>query len=178
MSVKHIHGWKLDPERCPCDVDFVSYMKENNITQKNIFHMGSGLHHSVGIQGAKLGNRVTSITNDEAEYAVYAKMAKRRGEILAFYQCILGNIYKSSVMGYRPFDIINLFHLGEQIEPNDPGPAWVISTYIDKMKGSGKFIFYRGSSAIDRMSPRFEQLEANGFRFMSIYKSLLICEAK
>ena len=47
-----LHYWEysypLEPDVCPCDVHFIEYLQDNNITNKAISHFGTGEHHILG----------------------------------------------------------------------------------------------------------------------------------
>jgi hypothetical protein len=56
--------WSLDEAQCPCDLQFLEYLKERQARNAAIFHFGSGNHHIVGLKAAEDGanNAVLSIT--------------------------------------------------------------------------------------------------------------------
>jgi hypothetical protein len=56
--------WDLHEDVCPCDVHFNEWVKDQGLTNKTIFHFGTGTHHVVGVEQARNGsnNAVIAIT--------------------------------------------------------------------------------------------------------------------
>ena len=75
-------GHPMCRHECPCDAWFVEYMTSRGIRNKSIFHLGTGLHHAVGLGNHlnRLDNHLLGITTNVREHAQYLKhIAEHRG---------------------------------------------------------------------------------------------------
>src|SRR5437660_8507809 len=109
--------WDLDEAQCPCDIHFNQWIEANNITDKTIYHFGTGMHHIVGLTQAANGsnNVVFGITASIVEYEAYIKLVNERPHILKNYLAYFGDIYLTNARLLPPLDIATMFHAGEYI---------------------------------------------------------------
>ena len=56
QSKLHLYDdtWELN-DCCPCDLQFLEFLKKKKIRNATIFHMGTGAHHMVGLHAADNG---------------------------------------------------------------------------------------------------------------------------
>ena len=108
-------AWTLDPHQCPCDLDFLDYLAGNTITGRDIFHMGTGVHHIVGLRLAEngAGNQVLGITASRAEYSAYVDLLIDNPKLGFSYKVYFGDIYQIDKRLLPPLDYATLFHCGE-----------------------------------------------------------------
>ena len=68
-------SWHLNPRSCPCDIEFIEYLKKNGVEDKVLFHFGTGSHHIVGLENQKLDkpNEVIGITASVSEHRAYVR---------------------------------------------------------------------------------------------------------
>ncbi len=178
--------WGLRVAECPCDVHFVSWLEENGITNKTIFHFGSGGHHYVGIRCAEpeLSNNVLSITASTPEYEAFVKLAKEEPALLHRYSCYFGDIYTSNRALLPMFDVVTLFHSCEfRNEKNDAYGALtdleVMELFVDKLNPGGHLLFYTGSFAFEPTKPLIEALEkSRPIEKVGLFKTLLVYAKK
>ncbi len=50
QSKLHLYDdtWELN-DCCPCDLQFLEFLKDRKVRNATIFHMGTGAHHMVGL---------------------------------------------------------------------------------------------------------------------------------
>jgi hypothetical protein len=174
--------WGLRISECPCDVHFVEWLEENRISDKTIYHFGSGGHHYVGIRCAEpeINNAVLSITASPPEYDSWVKLAKDQPEITKTYSCYFGDIYTSNSKLLPRFDVVTLFHSCEfRSEKNDVYGALtdlqVMELYADQTEVGGYILFYMGSFAFDSAKPIIAQWEkTRKVECLGEYKTLLV----
>ena len=160
-------NWFLDEEQCPCDVHFLQYLEQEQITGASIFHFGTGGHHIVGIRSAENGsnNTVLGITASPQEYDDYVKLVIERPEIGRIYKAFFGDIYQLDARLLPEFDLVTLFHTGEfRTEQNDAYGALtdleVAELLVGKLKAGGRVLFFAGSFAFDKAEAVAAQLVA------------------
>jgi len=177
--------WDLDEAQCPCDVHFNQWIDANKITDKTIYHFGTGTHHIVGLTQAANGsnNVVFGITASIIEYEAYIKLVNERPQLSKNYLAYFGDVYLTDGRLLPPLDIATMFHAGEYIGDNTTTAAYggvddlgVARILLDRMPSGGHLLFYTGSFAFDKAEAIVEtlahekQLERAG-----TFKSLLVC---
>lgn len=176
------HSWALDPDMCPCDVDFCDYVDESGISDQVIFHFGSGEHHIVGRRNFELDapNHILSVTASEAEHAAFIRYIVDNPKASNFYKLLFIDIYTLSARILPTFDVVTLFHLCEffrekttqYTELDDRG---LVDLFLSRLKPGGQILFYPGSVAADEMrSIVNENVAAGKLIFDNEYKSLMI----
>ncbi|MBF2067706.1 MAG: hypothetical protein IGS39_25310 [Calothrix sp. C42_A2020_038] len=174
--------WELDVKRCPCDLEFIDYIKDLGIEGKNIFHFGTGVHHIVGLENQKLDvpNEIIGITAAVPEHQAYVKLVLKNPDLAKYYKVIFADIYTLTANTLPRFDIINLFHLCEFYLPENSkithhNDASLLQIFIDKLNPDGKIIFYSGSSAWGATKSLIKSLEETGqIKQVHEYKSLVV----
>lgn len=174
--------WGLRIAECPCDVHFVEWLEENRVTDKTIYHFGSGGHHYVGIRCAEpeLGNRVLSITASPPEYEAFIKLVTDHPALTRTYACYFGDIYTSNKALLPGFDIVTLFHACEfRSEKNDAYGALtdreVMDLFTDQTRVGGHILFYTGSFAFETARPIIAEWEKRqDVEKVGLFRSLLV----
>jgi hypothetical protein len=174
--------WSLDEKQCPCDIHFLDYLKEKRITGKDVFHMGTGNHHIIGLETAKwgTGNHVYGITASKEEYDDYVRLLIENARLGFTYKCYFGDIYQIDRRLMPAIDYATLFHIGEyRTEANDAYGALTDDemTFVlaDSLRPGGEIHFYTGSFAYDKGQAAGKALVAKkGFKDMGIFKTLHI----
>jgi hypothetical protein len=174
--------WSLDEKQCPCDIHFLDYLKEKRIAGKDIFHMGTGNHHIVGLETARsgTGNHVLGITASKEEYDDYVKLLIADARLGFTYKCYFGDIYQIDRRLMPALDFATLFHIGEyRTAENDKYGALtdeaMTMVLADALRPGGEIHFYTGSFAYDKGEASGRALVATrGFKDMGRFKSLHI----
>jgi hypothetical protein len=174
--------WSLDEKQCPCDIHFLDYLKEKNISGKDIFHMGTGNHHIIGLETAKSGsgNHVLGITASKEEYDDYVKLLINDAKLGFSYKCYFGDIYQIDRRLMPDLDFATLFHIGEyRTAENDKYGALTDTDMTlvlgDKLRPGGEIHFYTGSFAYDKGQTAGKALvKDRGFKDMGTFKTLHI----
>ena len=174
--------WSLDEKQCPCDIHFVEYLEEKKVTDANIFHMGTGNHHYVGLKTAAKGsgNHVLGITASRAEYAEYIQLLIDNPKLGFTYKAYFGDIYQIDARLLPELDYASLFHVGEFRTPaNDRYEALtdleMSLVFADKLKPGGEILLYKGSFAYDKAEAVAKELSRlRPFELGGAYKSLTI----
>ena len=174
--------WSLDEAQCPCDLHFLEYLKQKQVSGAAIFHFGTGNHHIVGLKAAEAGanNAVLGITASPQEYDEYVELLIKNPRLGHSYKAYFGDIYQLDARLLPQFDYVTLFHVGEFRTPeNDSYGALtdleVTLTLADKVKPGGEILFYAGSFAYDKAQAAAEQLvKSRPFAAAGDYKSLRI----
>ncbi|KAF3886550.1 MULTISPECIES: hypothetical protein [Nostocales] len=181
-------SWELDTTKCPCDIEFVEYMKESKTEGKSILHFGTGVHHIIGLENQKLTqpNEIIGITASEPEHQAYVRLALKDRTLAKYYKVLFADIYTLTANTIPQLDIVNLFHLCEFymhedapfIHQNDES---LVQLFLDKLNPDGKILFYTRSFAWN--DPKFsvksydvvKSFEESGkIKLVDKYKSLLI----
>ena len=63
--------WDLHEDVCPCDVHFNDWVAKQRLTNKSIYHFGSGTHHVAAVQNSSVnptrnGRSPSSSGHDDA----------------------------------------------------------------------------------------------------------------
>lgn len=156
-------GWPLQPEKCPCDIEFVTWLHINLVKNAAIMHMGTGLHHIVGMaqETQQNNNAVLGLTVSSAEMDTYTALVKSNMRIARLYQVRFGDIYFADKRLIPKFNIITAFHFGEMPDKrrqeaggmSDPELADFL---VSRLQPHGVLLLYSGSSAFDRAWPLFQ----------------------
>jgi hypothetical protein len=179
-------SWPLRPEVCPCDLELVDYLKDNEIEGKTVFHFGTGTHHIVGTENQKLSNpnQVIGITACTPEHQAYMDLALSDRQLYKNYTVICKDIYTLTDNMLPQFDVVSLFHLAEFhfveeapfVHHDDTS---LIEMFLRKLNDGGRLLFYRGSFAWDRAYPVLQNLEQqNKIEKVEEYKHLLVYNKK
>ncbi len=176
--------WHLDEKQCPCDVHFLDYLDETKATGRNIFHMGTGSHHVVGLKVASNGsnNQVLGITASKEEYAAYIDLLIDNPKLGFSYKAYFGDLYQTDARLLPSLDYATLFHAGEyRTAENDSYGALtdeqVALVLASKLNQGGKILFYTGSFAYDVAARAGAALVTRlGFKDAGLYKTLHIFE--
>jgi hypothetical protein len=172
--------WSLDEKQCPCDIHFLDYLDEKKAKGKDVFHMGTGNHHIVGLKTANNGmnNHVLGITASKEEYDDYIKLLIDNPTLGFTYKCYFGDIYQIDKRLMPPLDYATLFHIGEyRTEANDSYGALTDTAMTlvlaDALRPGGEIHFYTGSFAYDKGEAAGKALVADrGFTDAGRWKSL------
>lgn len=155
-------GWPLQPDRCHADLDLLTFIAERHSPDYpiRIFHMGPGLHHTIGfaIATTQVGH-VLSLTNSLEELGVWAERAIIDPEVRRRYVCQFGDVQDAPAQLLpERLSIATLFHLGEGYDNPAADEAFVRAVAYHVRPG-GHLLFYRGSSAWDRTGSICDRLE-------------------
>lgn len=167
---KPLDGWPYQPDKCPCDDQFIEYL--NRLQGHNIvFHMGTGLHHKVGLYCASRSMACLGMTASIDEVFAYYEQAW-----CPTYQIIFGNIYKLDVRTIPYPSIISLFHMGELVDMFGDIDEEAIKRLLKRSVPKGLAFFYQKSSAWDRAIKTVEKFEESKLlEPVDVYKDLLVC---
>lgn len=173
--------WKLKPQDCPCDTDFVDWLSDQSLRDQTIFHFGTGEHHVVGLSAARsgAGHAVVGITATPAEHDAYVRLAKTEPEITKRYVVYFGDIYNLNARLLPELDVATLFHLCEFADDrvgyrglNDES---LLRTVGERLRPGGRMLFYAGSYAYPRAAPLIEAWAASsGFSEVPGFRSLRV----
>ncbi len=187
-GARHSHvNWRFKPESCPCDAHFLDWLTQNKVSGKRIFHMGTGLHHIVGLStlDTDTNNDILAITVGPKEHAAYVKLLLKHPELARHYKVLFADIYSLTPATVPEMDIVTLFHLCEFYNPGSPSRIHddkaVLEQFLQQLNPNGVLIFFtgsnawqhgeRGPSAADLVTPLIESGRLHAEQF----KSLLVC---
>lgn len=172
--------WPLQPDKCSADLDFIEWigqLPKGVLTKADVFHMGPGSHHIVGRTFAQLQEigHVTALTISPAEVETYLRAAEGDAELACQYQVLFGDLYRLSAAALPQVSISTLFHIGETWKA-EPTPADMVQAIDMVASRTGSLmLFYRGSSAWDRVEPVLRACESEKtLRREGDFKSLRI----
>jgi hypothetical protein len=183
MTLYQQHSlWTLRANDCNCDLDFIEYLKQQKIEEKNIFHFGTGAHHIISLENHKLErpNHILGITASAPEHKAYVRLVLKDRTFANYYKVIFADIYTLTANNLPMLDIVNLFHLCEYylsenaafIHQNDRS---LLELFLDKLNPDGKIIFYTGSHAWKNTHSIVKSIEDMGkLKQVDRYNSLLI----
>lgn len=138
----NVEGWPWLPQLCPPDMYFIDWMKERQFAKSTVLHMGTGLHHRVGIECCAMGHSVIGLTvsKEEAISRVFRVEA-------ANYQVLYANLNELDLALIPPLDIMTLFHFGEMDSVFGPANYDVLCTLVqDHLADEGYVLFYARSA--------------------------------
>jgi hypothetical protein len=161
--------WDLDEKQCPCDVHLLDYLTETKRTGIDIFHMGTGSHHIVGLRTASDGsnNHVYGITSSPQEYEDYIRLLIENPKLGFTYKAYFGDIYQIDRRLMPELDVATLFHIGEfRTEHNEAYGALtnvaMVQILVDRLRPGGEIVFYTGSFAYDQAEAVIKVLVERG----------------
>jgi hypothetical protein len=168
-------------EMCPCDIHFLEYLRANNVTDRVIFHFGTGEHHIIGKRNLETGgtNEILAITASRQEYDQYIQFIIDNPSAARTYKVIFGDIYTLTPRIIPDFDLVTLFHLCEFYDEEQSAYAQLddsslLALFLSKLKPGGKIFFYRESSHFARARTIIEGFVEQGEMIqVDEYKSLL-----
>ena len=177
-------SWSLIAELCPCDLEFVEYLKLLQAEKKTIFHFGTGSHHIVGLENQKFThpNQVIGITACAPEHQTYIDLTLKDRDLAKNYTVICKDIYTLNDQILPMFDIISLFHLAEFYDPQQKqylhhDDASLLDMFLSKLNPGGKLLFYTGSYAWEKTYQVVQIFEAQEilekvgeYKHLSIYQ--------
>lgn len=174
--------WKLNFLKCPCDEHFIDYLVDYNISDKNIFHFGTGEHHYVGLQNfkLKLKNYVFGITPAIKEFEAYFKLSLETPFLTTCYKVLCADIYTLNKYDISFFDIVTFFHLCEFSDKNNKldyllDDLQLVDLFLDRMNSDGKLIFYAKSAGWSQAEIVIRKLvDSHKISFVKDFKSLKI----
>lgn len=165
-----LEGWPYQPEKCPCDDQFIEFL-ERLPSQNLVLHMGTGLHHRVGIYCSSRNIPCLGLTASTSEVLKYYEEAWH-----PCYQIIYGDLYHLDMRTIPYPSIISLFHLGELVDMFGPINEDAVRSVLKRSVPKGLAFFYQKSSAWDRTIKTVEKFEEEKLLVpMEIYKDLLVC---
>jgi SAM-dependent methyltransferase len=162
-------SWPLRVDLCPCDTDFVAWLKRRGIAGKAIFHFGTGAHHVVGLENAKLArpNQVLGVTASRQEYESYIDLVTADPRVAVIYKAMFLDIYTLDARSLPEFDVVTLFHLCEFYDPIHSRYAplddrRLLDLFLRKLRPRGRICFYLGSNGRDAMLRLVDSFIASG----------------
>ncbi|MEA5618315.1 hypothetical protein VB711_10770 [Cronbergia sp. UHCC 0137] len=175
-------SWELQPERCPCDLEFIEYLQKMNIQDQTIFHFGTGSHHILGLENQKLEkpNEIIGITASAPEHQEYIRLSLKDRLLAKYYKVICTDIFTLTDRSLPMLDVVSLFHLGEFYMPEDApfvhhNEESLIALFLSKLNPGGKILFYTKSIGWGNAEPIIKSFEAQGkIHKIEEYKNLLV----
>lgn len=172
-------SWRLMPG-VECDVHLAEYIQEYGMTNKTIFHFGTGEHHEFGKMVKH--NATLGITASIPEYNIYMQEVTNDPELAKRYKVLFGDIYTLNPELLPEFDIITLFHLCEYSRnDSDYGQLddrQLLDMFINKLSVGGLICFFTGSNHYQDAKILIEECVSNGtIKFVGIYKSVILYRA-
>jgi hypothetical protein len=162
------YSWGLNTSVCPCDVDFCSFLLDQSIRGKSIFHMGSGGHHLVGWKNLEenLSNTILAVTVSPQEVKRYLKMAVHQPAFAQDYRVLFADVHSLQAMGLPEFDVVSLFHLAA-FKPTSEAACRqsisdVLNLFIRKISIGGLLLLYRGDHGYSEVAPLADAAVADG----------------
>lgn len=173
-------AWELDESVCPADLHLIDWIKQQNITDSSIFHMGTGAHHRLGMHMSLNGsnNMVMGITACPEEYKRFLDMMLENPFVGRCYKPFFGDIYQLDARQLPQFDVISIFHLGEftnEIRGGITGltDEEVLDLLISRAKADTRFVFYKNSFGL----PKIRESVKSRFELIEEFKTLLVYKA-
>lgn len=175
-------SWTLQPDSCPCDIQFVEYLEQHNIYGRSIFHFGTGEHHVVGLHNQSFDrpNEILGITASAPEHQRYVQLVLNNTSLAKYYKVLFADIYALTANTVPTFDIVTLFHLCEFYLPENAAlihqtDESLVQLFLDRLNPEGKLVFYSESRNWQTARSIVEAFETAGkIKQVDQYKSLLI----
>lgn len=175
-------SWELKPHLCPCDVDFIKYLEQQQIQNQTIFHFGTGSHHILGLENQNLSdpNQILGITASVLEHQKYVNLCQENRYLNKYYKVLFADIYTLTADVLPMFDIVSLFHLGEFYLPEEAdfihhNDQSLIEMFLSKLNPGGRILFYPGSVGWGKVVEYIEKCEYDGkIHKVAEYNSLLV----
>jgi SAM-dependent methyltransferase len=185
-SYRRRSSWGFDPEACPCDRQFVEYLQHRGITDRSIFHFGTGSHHLVGCENQTLAkpNQIFGITASYPEHEAYAELVLRSRGIEKNYKVLYSDIYTLDARNLPGFDVVTLFHLCEFYMPDQAAfvnhdDRSLLALFVEKLNPDGVIVFYDRSNNWPEAKPLIEELELqNLVKLVEVYQNLRVYRRK
>ena len=161
-------SWPLQPERCPCDVHFVEYLRAYRIGGRSIFHFGTGEHHLVGRANAVAApNDILAITASQREHDAYVALVASDPFVARHYHVLFADIYDLVPRLLPTFDLVTLFHLhefwsAEHHRHARHDDASLVDTFLGRLSPDGLLLFYEGSDGYARTAQLLARLVDTG----------------
>lgn len=176
-------AWPLLPDECPCDVHFVEWLRSRGVEGRAIFHFGTGEHHLVGIENAKLAqpNQILGITASRQEYDRYIDLIVGAPALANSYKAMFADIYTLDARILPPFDVVTLFHLCEFYDPQRSAyarfdDAGLLAMFADTLRKDGRICFYLGSNGrLGMLDIADSFVRAGRLEIDEVFRALLIC---
>lgn len=176
-------AWPLRVDLCPCDTDFVAWLKARRIAGRTVFHFGTGSHHIVGVENARLKrpNRVLGVTASRGEYESYIDLVSADPALAISYKALFLDIYTLDARLLPEFDVVTLFHLCEFYDPERSSYAplddrKLLMLFLEQLAPKGRIVFYLGSNGRDAMLRLVNQFIAAGkLAIAERVGALLVC---
>jgi hypothetical protein len=163
------HSWPLRIDLCPCDTDFFAWLKARKVAGRTVFHFGTGAHHILGIENAKLArpNQILGVTASRGEYEAYIDLVTADPQVAISYKAMFLDIYTLDPRGLPEFDVVSLFHLCEFYDPVRSAYAplddrKLLDLFLGKLRAQGRICFYLGSNGRDAMLRLVDKFIAAG----------------
>ncbi|HLP87077.1 MAG TPA: hypothetical protein VK184_00525 [Nostocaceae cyanobacterium] len=174
--------WKLQPELCPCDLELMEFLQNNQVENKTVFHFGTGIHHILGLENHKLAvpNEVIGITASVPEYEEYMNLCLQNRGLNKFYKVVFADIYTLTARCLPMLDIVSLFHLGEFYMAEEAAfvhhdDESLVELFLSKLNPGGKVLFYKNSTGFGKAEKIIKSFEEQGkMRQVEEYKHLLV----
>lgn len=137
-----VDGWPWLPDKCPPDKYFIDYMRQKDLPPQNILHVGTGLHHKVGLECCAMGHNVIGVTVSREE--VVSRVFRVEDER---YQVFYANINTLDLSLLPKIDVLTLFHFGEMAYVFGPASAkWLYNFSVLNLTEAGRVLFYNRSA--------------------------------
>ena len=178
--------WDLHVDICPCDVHVNDWLKENKVSNKLIYHFGTGTHHVIGKEqaGNGSGNMVFGITASIEEYDAYVKLVAGNSKVAKSYVAYFGDIYLTNPQLLPDFDVVTMVHLCEFFFPNTASAEYggvddrrLLDMFTAKTRLGGHILFYTKSIAFDKVRPIVAQwgkeapvTRVGDFKTLAVYR--------
>lgn len=176
--------WDLHVDICPCDVHVNEWIASEKLTNKLVYHFGTGTHHVVGKEQATngSGNAVFGITASIEEYEAYVKLVSEQSKVAKNYVAYFGDIYLTNPKLLPDFDVVTMVHLCEFFFPNTASAeyggyddAQLLDLFTDKTKPGGHILFYTRSIAWQKAQPIVEKWQkAKGVTRLKDFETLAV----
>lgn len=155
----NVEGWPWLPDKCPPDQYFIDFMKTQTFGRPlTILHMGTGLHHRVGIECTALGHRVIGLTVSREEYISRVMRVDSDS-----YQVFYGNLNSLDLSLLPTLDIVTLFHFGEMASTFGPATEDLLSGLRDLVPIGGLALFYNRSAEWGNAKPAVDSACVGGY---------------
>ncbi len=177
-------AWVLNPQSCPCDLQFADYLQHSQIKGKSIFHFGTGAHHFVGLKNQAMDspNHILAITASAPEHQAYVERVLNDPQLAKHYKVLFADIYTLTASSLPSFDLVSLFHLCEYyLAENAPlihqTDASLLQLFLEKLNPDGEILFYERSQAWTTARPVIEAfVQAGKIRQIDQFENLLVYE--
>ena len=175
-------SWPLVPCLCPCDLDFVNYLRTRQISKRAIFHFGSGAHHLLGKANLEAGapNQIFAVTASPEEHKRYVDFLIANPAAACNYKVLFTDVYTLSEELLPVFDLVTLFHLHEFYDEKKQRYAHLndqslLDLFLRRLSDGGLVFFYKGSNGFARTANMLKAYSATRrLVFQEEYRSLVI----